>query len=267
MAHLTYALLEDGTRAKVDTLVANFSKYFPAFDSFAKVCYWADTIRDDMPDSKNWHFQDIAFDSRSVPGKTEDKGQLLVKLKSLLVELTRHHTDVFCGAKTFDELSDDKDFLMMFAWIAHLIGDLNCPAHCITHWSDEFPQGDHGGFKTKFTPRGFANDSLHSFWDRMFILKLDELNPVAYANHLYENHPPEQFFDEAISMETVSDLRAWAEKSYTIGKDVYLYIEDMDQFNLNPFSDRKDLKNAKDLSETRLALASYRLTSILNKWL
>src|ERR1700730_13131861 len=89
--------------------------------SLASVASWADDIRDERPETYNWHFVDIPiaigrYDAAKVC-KPSDKGDCAV------AELDRLKNELRCAA------GDKKIDALKFA--VHLVGDIHQPLHTV----------------------------------------------------------------------------------------------------------------------------------------
>jgi hypothetical protein len=87
--------------------------------SLASVASWADDVRDNWPDTYNWHFVDIPIhEDHYTPERdcaASTQGDCIVQ------ELTRLRTELRCGVH--------KDEALKFA--VHFVGDIHQPLHTV----------------------------------------------------------------------------------------------------------------------------------------
>jgi hypothetical protein len=133
--------------------------------SLASVASWADDVREERPETSNWHFVDIPlaiakYDASKVCKKSE-KGDCIV------AELDRLRNDLRCasGQKKIEALK----------FSVHFLGDIHQPLHSV----DELTGGN--GLKVEIFMRGLtctgtctpmrASTNFHSAWDSGLIGK------------------------------------------------------------------------------------------------
>src|SRR4030088_2497201 len=90
--------------------------------SLASIASWADDMRDERPETANWHFVDIPINVRAY-----DPGRDCVASKKsgdcIILELGRGKTDLNCAS------GDKKIEALKFA--VHFLGDLHQPLHTV----------------------------------------------------------------------------------------------------------------------------------------
>src|SRR5262249_4110869 len=89
--------------------------------SLASVSSWADEIRDDRPDTYNWHFVDIPIHANDYQTSRDCKDD--VKGDCVVAELTRLRNDLRCtsGVQQIESLK----------FAVHLVGDIHQPLHTV----------------------------------------------------------------------------------------------------------------------------------------
>ena len=126
----------------------------------ADVANFADDVRDEHPETYNFHFVDIPIDND--PNDDEYKPSRDCKLKPkgdcVLAALTRYRDQVLSPSST----PGQRAFALKF--IIHLVGDMHQPLHCAERNHD----GGGGGVAVKW----FGTDTnLHSVWDSAIIAR------------------------------------------------------------------------------------------------
>lgn len=142
----------DPAEAKIATILQGAS-----MDSVAS---WADDIRNDRPETYNWHFVDIPLSESSYDPSTEcaasDKGDCAV------AEIERLEKDLPCQADATTQEEDLK-------FLIHFVGDVHQPLHTV---EDNRGEND---LKVKVLFAGLAQPAhkpsreLHGVWDSTLI--------------------------------------------------------------------------------------------------
>jgi hypothetical protein len=134
--------------------------------SLASIGSWADDVRDERPDTYNWHFVDIPVD-RATYQPADDCKQDPGKGDCAIAELERLKSDLRCGSP------DTRVEALKFA--VHFVGDAHQPLHTVLE-----ERGGNGVqvdvFMKGKTCTGTCNAShshsnFHALWDSGLIMK------------------------------------------------------------------------------------------------
>jgi hypothetical protein len=136
------------------------------------------------------------------------------------------------------------------------VGDVHQPLHCITRITKQHPQGDQGGNLFLIpTP----DQNLHELWDNAFGFNTDathEKNFIKKSARELENEFPRNDFETAVNK---TNPQSWANESYRLAEtDAYDTPE-------NKAPSAEYLSKNKEIAKKRMALAGYRLATLLNQ--
>jgi nuclease S1 len=199
VARVAWALMTPEARAEATSLLDGGQ------DVFVAAATWADEVRNDRPQTYNWHFVDIPIDqpkydaARDCPAT--EKGDCVI------AEIERARAELTDASRPASLRAESLKFLI------HFVGDLHQPLHAIDNH-------DRGGNDVKVTslrdgPDGRATN-LHAVWDTG-IINLSTTTEAARANTLIDTlraHP----------LDVTIDVVKWAEESHAVGlKAVYTY--------------------------------------------
>jgi len=126
--------------------------------TLADVANYADDVRDQHPETYNYHFVDIPIDNNVNDDEYKPSRDCKMKPKGdcVLAALSRYRDKVLSPSSTPEQRADALKFII------HLVGDMHQPLHCAERNND----GGGGGVSvTWFT----ANANLHSVWDSLII--------------------------------------------------------------------------------------------------
>lgn len=184
--------------------------------------------------------------------------------------------------------ADDK--AVAASWLIHLVGDMHQPLHCGTLYSaDLFPTGDAGGNGTGVRVGG-QRVRLHTYWDGLLGTagdKYGEIKDTAdYAELAYKlaclgaarvaNDYPRDGLEELKK----TDFRDWAAESFELAAKVAYWdgaiaeiaVKVPPGFDAVVPEDAKEApdgyaKRAAEVAARRAALAGYRVTDLLRRYL
>jgi S1/P1 Nuclease len=259
--HMTVAqiafdnLASDAKRDRADEL-ANLIVFYDKEYEFVTSACWMDDIRDApmFEPLKDWHFITQRY---IINNAVPDEPPPPINAASIIFWLATR-------ISSKDESDLKKAYYL--AELTHLIGDIHQPLHCVTRFTPSEKEGDRGGnffSLSEAAPR----KNLHSYWDAAggFFAFRDIGRPLTdnrrsalrtYANKITSAHPKSSMTDELKKMFPMD----WAKEGFDLGvSDVYKGIKEDDV----P-SDKYE-ENARKVSARRIALAGYRLATILNK--
>jgi hypothetical protein len=171
VAHIAELHLTDKAKAGIQQLLGPGGKI-----SDAAVADWPDTIRDQRPETKPWHFVDIPYGAISYDPLRDCRGGQCV------VEQTEHFARVLGDANaTMVARAEALRFLV------HFVGDLHQPLHCAER------NGDRGGNRCKVAFLGQEGGNLHQIWDSSLVNQYQG-GPdfLGYAERLSTRITPDQ---------------------------------------------------------------------------
>jgi hypothetical protein len=236
--------LNPQARAEVDRLLGTNH-------SLASVGSWADNVRDDRPETYNWHFVDMPLaDDKYDPTKhckQSDRGDCVV------AELERLKTELRCAA-TDDQKAE------ALRYTVHFIGDIHQPLHTV----DEARGGNDiavevrlAGAKTcKGAPCPIrpSHSNFHAVWDSTLI-KATTWSWGAYVDRLEDGWLTSQ---EAQNVDGGTPT-AWAEETHREARYVWEQLPDS-----HVVDDAYYDKILPSL-DRQLGLAGLRLAKFLNE--
>ncbi|MHB1947281.1 MAG: S1/P1 nuclease [Gammaproteobacteria bacterium] len=250
IAHIAYERLTPQVRAKVDNIVATFSKEYPDMTQFDQIAIWADNLRGQRIETfSHWHYIDVAFTDDGTPLKNMVDTDNIVWAINHIEPIVKNEK-----ANPFEKAR-------FLAFLVHCVGDAHQPLHTVTRISKKHPSGDRGGnlFLIQHTA-GLKAQNLHSLWDEGLGVFEGGQSPsnIASIAHMITSTYPEKFFGTQVNDEETSH---WATEGLEVAtKFVYKITE-----NVAP--DNAYLEAGKQIAEQRAALAGYRLAIVLNQLL
>lgn len=223
---------------------------------FLRASTWPDEIRrgDSPYDHPAWHYVDyplIPPDFAFVAGR-DPQNNILYAIDS--------------SERTIrDSTATAERRAAALAWLIHLVGDLHQPLHCAELVTAQFslPDGDRGG-NLIYVSVGGNPINLHAFWDRLPGMIFSPTAALASAERLERSLPTSALPDLARDQDPV----AWSLESRTIAiQSAYLNGKlpgAATDTKANPIPLPPDyLSTGKTIADQRLALAGYRLGSLL----
>jgi hypothetical protein len=170
------------------------------------VANYADAVRNQKPETANFHFVDIPV----LKPFTSNKFNTYDKARDCKV--TDEGDCVIEALNRFIKEANDKDLkqgqrAFALKFIVHLVGDLHQPLHC----ADD---NDRGGNQVKITWFGRKGKgiNLHALWDRL-IIEQAELTELDFANELEF-----EFTEQQASEFRKGTLIDWANESHRLAK-------------------------------------------------
>jgi hypothetical protein len=223
------------------------------------VALWADHLYL-KPNSNyttfTWHFIDKPY---SIDGTQEkhivSEQNIVWALNTLSRALKQKQANKSLRARTL-------------SYIIHYTGDIHQPLHNTSFYSKKLPNGDRGGnlYRIKYTePDGSVLDNLHKLWDSALALypsfgyshevsSVEDIQQI--SNKIIQDYPPE-FFGKRIKN---TDPQKWHEENYKLVSYAY-----NTPYAKTPSSTY--IENNTKLAEQQIALAGYRLATLLNRLL
>jgi len=198
----------------------------------------------DMFRHKYWHFVDTPFSE--APGS---------RLPSVPVPNAQERIVVFLSVLA----SSSPDALKSYdlTWLLHLVGDVHQPLHAATRVTPGNPYGDNGGNAVRMCEDTLCHSmaSLHAVWDGLLGSQEDVASAIAAARRLPAAAP-----DRARTL----DPAQWMQESFALARaDVYQPPVRVGPgpYTLTPVYEA----HARQIAETRIALAGARLAAVLNR--
>ena len=233
---------------------------------FMTASTWADIVRDKNFKVRNakyhhgtWHYQNTFW--REDNGKVE----LVTGLESDEENAVER---LFAFDKVLrDAAATDADKAIALAWMLHVGGDIHQPLHDSARVTKYDPKGDQGGNRFMLSPKEAKGDdrlSLHWYWDSIIGRNIPRVNDACDSDYL----PPiaQEIMKKYPAAKMQNRLMAgkfdlWQQEGFQIAS-TKLYPAAL-KFGEMPSADYK--KMAFSISEEQIALAGYRLGSMLNE--
>jgi hypothetical protein len=200
--------------------------------SLADLGLWADRIRGDerWRHAAPWHYVNIPDGANPRTFAHPPEGDVLEAIERFRQAL-------------IDARRPAAARLEALRWLVHLVVDIHQPLHVGL-------AADRGGNAIDVRYDG-KTVNLHAFWDTDAIA-LAAMKPRAYAQHLAPR------VRQMVARDQRSDAASWAQESMDLRRAVYDF--DPAPQRLSP----EYLRNARRITEERLALAAARLATTLN---
>jgi len=225
---------------------------------FVHTSLWADQIKgrsapNHAYDRPVWHYTDYYW--REQNGKIVLVPELKPDPENALERLALLPGVLSSGAP-------DSARAVALAWIEHLVGDVHQPLHLSARVTAESPKGDRGGNDLKLAG---TQSNLHSYWDG--ILDILEKPPAGDRSGYVDGWAVKIEKELPISTFTKAELdaepEAWGKESLTLAEEL-LYPATL-VAGTAPSDAYKS--TAGQAGKRRIALAGYRLATVLNRLL
>ena len=208
---------------------------------FVDACVWADSVRDDRPETYNYHFVNIPAGAGGM-----DMDRDCSAPKRCAPWAIVHFSRVLGDGK-----ADHTIRMEALKWVLHFVGDLHQPLHAGR-------PGDRGGNSVAvdfFGDRGNGErrNNLHSVWDSQMLRRASLRWPEG-SDHLVTQIQQ----DEAQSWETMN-VTEWANESYRIDEEfVYGKLDAAGRIR-NAY-----YRPALGIAETQIMKGGVRLAHLIN---
>ena len=210
--------------------------------SDAAVASWADSVRRDWQESGPWHYVDIPVDAAAYDAKRDghDGNNVIDAISDGIKVLS-------------DRKEEKKDRVVALKFLAHLVGDVHQPMHCV----DRDDRGGNGRLVFLLDqPRAL---NLHGVWDSGILLPRKGTMPILkYALQLDRKITPAQ--ERVWAAGTAED---WANESHAVAATVAYTGVPKD--GPPPKLDQKYVDKAGDVIDEQLEKAGIRLAMLLNQ--
>lgn len=259
VAEIAYEDLLPEVKEKVDAYLESVSKSFPNYSDFVTASLWADDIvHDGINAFHEWHGKAIPYDPQNILSPEEHQ-RILAKFEGQNI--------VWAISECLETLENPKATTwakgFMLRMLIHIVADIHQPCHCVSYYSPEFPNGDRAGTKYKIKHPDFK--SLHAIFDGAFGLCVRQPErPMNDADKAYLNELvallKNKYPRESLSQLDEKIVDKWRQESYDIGVNfAYAHIRP------NKTPSENVMKEGKEITGQRIALAGYRLADLLNK--
>ena len=212
--------------------------------SIVEYAEWMDVYRNGTPYeiSTWWHM--ITIDENGEPsGKTRDNGDGdgIPQMERIIKELNdwRNQPDSLVN--------------LNLKWAIHMVGDNHCPAHVFFNDLPGGPQNRYNWFRVYYKGQ---QKPYHGLWDQQSTTDIHpELTKDLYA---YRDYIDAQYTKEQREAMAQGDPWSWGRESGKACRKIYEWAKPGDRFDENFFIEHKDL------TESQIAKAGYRLARVLN---
>lgn len=268
-AMIAYENLDPEAKKQVDELTKLLQRDYPYVNHFVATGPWPDDLKaEGVRSFDTWHYTNIPLNNARLPladppvidiiWAINQMQKVLKSDKSRAVDKARH-----------------------LAFLVHLVADLHQPLHSTSLHDEAHPAGNAGGnaFRLKGEWR-----NMHALWDDGcgYLSDLNDINPYGkekdelegtevfrikqFANELMTEYPQAYF-----SCNNQLDPDFWALESHKLAiKYGYKGVNEVQENGYQKWIKEGDepselyLKNGQKIVKERLAVAGYRLASILN---
>jgi hypothetical protein len=250
VADIAYAKLQPQVKAKVDTMVSDFTKEYPDFTTFAQIATWADAIKGQSINVfSHWHYYNAGISDDGTPVKDESNtDNALWAINQIEPIIKNDQVNHFDRAR-------------FLAFYIHIVGDLHQPLHVVERFSKENMDGDEGGnlYPIQYQIKSFTITNLHGLWDYGMGLFDNSLTPedIKALETTITTQYPETYFGAQVND---LDPKDWVAEGVQVSKFVYSTPE-------NKVPEQAYIDTGKQIAEQKIALAGYRLAALLNKLL
>lgn len=212
--------------------------------SLASISSWADDIRDERPETYNWHFVDIPLDADKYEAMRDcldsSRGDCTIN------EIERNRSTLR------DDKASAKDKKEALMYLVHFIGDIHQPLHAV---------GDYRGandYPVKFFVNPLKNmkedTNLHAVWDSNLI-RTTVWDWGAYVRRLQDSWLPGQ----DVAQLTAGSTTEWTEEAHKAARDVAFKAP------MSADLGQDYLALALPTVDRQLAVAGLRLARVLNE--
>lgn len=251
--------LEPAVRQKVQTLLSGDTSQLTPSTGIADEATWADKYRDSDRNTtkvrytltREWHYVNIeikapdldkACSGHPAPEPKASKGPpgscVVDRIEAFIAELR-------------DAKADPAERRLALQFLLHFVGDVHQPLHA----SDD---DDQGGNLKRARSEGEQTDTLHHYWDSVFVARLGG-TPTGIANGLIRTIKPAD-----VKAWSKGDAKSWALQSWEIARShTYGGLPEPGADGTYALS-ATYVTTATKLSARQLARAGVRLAKVLN---
>jgi hypothetical protein len=250
VAHIAYSHLTPEARRAVDQLTEEPGNSYSGRSRFAYISNWADWVRS-RGDTRfrTWHYIDLPISADGQPVKPPNPINAVYGINHCQVVLKNARASV----------EEQQTCLKL---LVHIVGDIHQPLHSVNRFSALHPKGDLGG--NRYLIKSKIGPNLHAYWDR----GMGEFKPFQrrkpntgimiqlFAEGVEQRHPIAQFSHNPATL--TAPAIEWAREGRSIAES---FVYQVPEFSA-PTSAYQEA--GIPIMEARLALAGYRLATMLN---
>jgi hypothetical protein len=248
VAKIAYDRLTPNAKAEVDLMTRELAMQYTEIKSVTDVAVWPDNIRKQKIETfTRWHYIDMPFsDDGSVIKNAIDTDNALWAVKQIVPIIQNPKANLIERAR-------------FFAFLVHIVGDLHQPLHSVSRVSKEHPDGDRGGNLFFVMDNNAAKlQTLHGLWDGGFgVYDNEHASSIDELEKLITGKFPEAFFGDKVKN---NDPAMWVSESGIIARE-FVYNTPEKKVPTLAYQEK-----GKEISEQRVALAGYRLATMLNQY-
>ena len=252
IARIAQKMLTPSQQQWMDEIMA----YWPSEkQTMVEASNWQDSLRSDVGDIfLEWHFSDIpivepGFESHVPNAHFNITDALKDEMRGIMDKTTTSMWAIAFNLRN----------------IIHFVGDSHCPVHAVTHFSEEFPDGDMGANSVVLDcdQYGYYCANLHKVWDSAVV---NYITPKGRAQSMpdFESNitKVEKIARVAPLNETLNDYSPdkWVAESHEIAVN-FVY----DQY-LEPSLNERYINEGREQSNIRISVAGNRLGLILRQF-
>lgn len=250
IAHIAYRHLTVKARVNVDRLTQeNMGQDFPPLQRFVFISTWADWERARGNNSYDtWHYIDLPYADTGFRPKAIDGQNVVFGIER-------------CVATLRQPLRPIEEHRTALKLLVHLVGDIHQPLHAVNRYNAQHPNGDHGG--NAYHIHSKTANNLHAYWDmglgefRRFQSSGPETQTALqkYAASIEERLPASSFVPARLKTLPIE----WANEGHDLAL-IFAY-----ELKENDTPSRSYHYQGKQIMEQRIAIAGYRLATLLNQ--
>lgn len=248
IAHIAYDHLSANAKSAVDHLTHQAGSSYPPRSRFVFIAPWADWARAHGDTRfRRWHYINLPL---RVDGHRAQKASQ----HNVVYGINR------CRATLKAKKLSLAEHQLALKLLVHLVGDIHQPLHDVSQFSYRHPRGDHGGVSYHIHSR--TADNLHTYWDRglgeftrYHARTRDQGMKIhRYAERIEQRYPEKVFVNKRLTTKPMQ----WALEGHDLAKYFVYHVKE------DGTPSREYRKQGIKIMEQRLAIAGYRLATMLN---
>lgn len=224
-----YKLLSQKTKQTIEPLLAGQ-------ETFGLSCLWADEIKQDRQDTRDWHYINLSDDMQNTyEARCPENGCLIQAFYDQLIVL-----------KDTNALILERQEALWF--VGHFVGDIHQPMHV------GYPE-DLGGNRHELRLENGTKTNMHAVWDGQIIEHIE--SKIGQDEFRIQVQEKIQLFLDQVQSPHIED---WAQESRNIAmKDSVGY-----RGNLLEVASSEYMDSHGEITQDRIALGAIRLSELLN---
>jgi len=224
-----YKLLSPQALAAVDNMLEDHG-------SLADSCLWADEIKGDRKDTRDWHYINLPESEQNVfTAVCPQNGCLIQAFNDQMAVLGNKDSSVHAKKEAL--------------WfVGHFVGDVHQPMHA------GYPH-DYGGNRHRLVLSDGSKTNMHMVWDGQIITHMEsKVGTEEFVAGV------RQKIKDLATMEQSPLIEAWAQESRNLAMDTSVGYKDA----VLKVASNEYLESHSDTVQERIALAAIRLSQTLN---